>query len=271
MSRAWLLFALALPATFGGWSADARADDKLACLDAHHEAQLLRRSGRLAAAREKLLACAATACPAIVARDCTTWLAEIGAEEPTIVLAAHDEAGHDVSAVRVTLDGGLLTTQLDGRPIVADPGPHTLGAEFPGGRRIELKVVLRATEKDRLIALDLPPAPPPAPKPIAPAPAPKASRHGLPLATWVLGGVGVVALGSFGAFALSGRSRESHLDSTCRPNCSQDDLAGVHRSYLAADISLGVAIVAVGVATWFALTDASTDALTDHARPDSAP
>jgi hypothetical protein len=154
----------------------------------------------------------------------------------------------------VTLDGEPFATQLDGRPIEVDPGTHVLRGFFPGARTVELTVVVRATEKDRVIRLDLP-----RPAPVIPPPAPRApeappSQAWPPVATYVFGGVGALALGSFAYFGLSGKFQESHLSSTCRPNCSDDDINGVRRSYLAADISLGVAVVAIGVATWFALT-----------------
>jgi hypothetical protein len=227
----------------------AGADDKSDCVDAHAEAQLLRRSGRIGAARARLVACSVASCPALVARDCTQWLSELDAEQPTVVLAAHDETGRDVAAVRVTIDGQPLATQLDGRPLDVDPGRHVVRGEFSGGRSVEITVVVRATEKDRVIRLDLPAAPPPS----VPPPQAEAPRAGPPVVTYVLAGVGALALGSFAYFGLSGKFEESHLASTCRPNCAEDDIRGVRRSYLAADVSLGVALVAIGVATWFAL------------------
>jgi hypothetical protein len=233
----------------------AGADEKSDCLDAHGEAQLLRRNGRIGAARARLVACSVAGCPALVSRDCTAWLSELDAEQPTVILAAHDDLGRDVGILRVTLDGQPFATKLDGRPIDVDPGSHVVRGQFPDGRAVELTVVVRATEKDRVIRLDLPrraerppPPPPPPPPPQPPA------AEGPPVFTFVIGGIGVVGLASFAYFGLTGRFQESRLASRCAPNCSEDDLNGVRRSYLAADISLGVAIVAIGAATWFALT-----------------
>ncbi|MDB4933813.1 MAG: hypothetical protein JWP87_785 [Labilithrix sp.] len=234
----------------------ANADEKVECIDAHGQAQLLRRSGRMRAARERLLACSAASCPILVSRDCTSWLRELDAEQPTVILAAHDEAGRDVDAVSVTLDGALLTKQLDGRPLEVDPGSHVFRGEFANGRIVESRVVVRATEKDRFVRLDLAvraPEPAEAPPP-AVRPASSASSSGPPLGVILLGSLGAVALGSFAYFGLRGRADESDLAATCGHKCGADDVSGVRRSYLVADISLGVAIIALGAATYLALT-----------------
>jgi hypothetical protein len=223
------------------------ADEKTECLDAHADAQLLRRNGKIRAARERLLACSAASCPILVSRDCTGWLKELDAEQPTVILAAHDEAGRDVGAVSVTLDGELLTTKLDGRPIEVDPGEHVFRGEFSNRKVVQEPVIIRAKDKGRLVRIDLPASAPRVP-PTSDAPPAR-----VPLSAFVLGGVGAVALGSFAYFAASGRSTESDLASTCRRNCSAEEMDGLRRSYLAADISLGVAIVALGAATWIAL------------------
>jgi hypothetical protein len=243
-----LLLTLTLASTLVARSAEA--DEKTECVDAHGEAQVLRKSGQIRGARARLLACSAASCPLLVSRDCTRWLPELDAEQPTVILAAHDETGRDVGAVRVTLDGELLTTQLDGRPLEVDPGNHVFRGVFSDGRIAESRVIVRATEKDRVVQIDLAPSPPRAAPPATVVPAP---RGGPPLATFLFGGLGAIALGSFAYFGLGGKADESRLASACRPNCAADDLNDVHRSYLAADISLGVAIVAIGAATWIAL------------------
>jgi hypothetical protein len=66
------------------------------------------------------------------------------------------------------------------------------------------------------------------------------------VAAYVLGGVGVVALGSFAAFALSGKSAESAMDG-CKPACTQAQADKMRLRYLLADVSLGVGVAALGV------------------------
>jgi hypothetical protein len=66
----------------------------------------------------------------------------------------------------------------------------------------------------------------------------------------ISGGVAVVALGAFTYFALSGNAIQSDLEA-CKPNCQNpDDLDRMHARYLMADISLGVALVSVGVGAY---------------------
>jgi hypothetical protein len=101
----------------------------------------------------------------------------------------------------------------------------------------------------------LEPAPAPTPVPAAPPeePAPAESKK-TPVVVWVLGGVAVVGLAGFVGFGISGRSQQSDLDD-CKPNCSQGDVDDMKRTYLFADIALGVAAVAGGAAAYLYFTD----------------
>jgi hypothetical protein len=65
---------------------------------------------------------------------------------------------------------------------------------------------------------------------------------------WVLSGVAVVGLGSFGYFGLTGKHQENDLKSTCAPHCKDSEVDAMYRSYLVADVSLGVSLVAASVA-----------------------
>jgi len=62
-------------------------------------------------------------------------------------------------------------------------------------------------------------------------------------------GVGAVAFASFGYFGLSGLSKRSDLDK-CTPHCRQDDIDATRRSFLVADVSLGIGIVAAALGTY---------------------
>jgi hypothetical protein len=233
----------------------ALAQEKSVCLDAHGEAQRLRKQGKLRRAREKLAECARATCPALVQKDCTPWMAEVEAEQPSVVLAVRDPAGRDVTEVRVLLDGEPWTSTLDGRPLDVDPGEHLLHLELAGGEATDAHVVVRTGEKSRVLHLDFPRAGAPVAPVKAPGsePRPPASLS-ISAAPIIVGGVGVLALGAWAYFGLSGKARESELARTCAPSCAQHEIDNLHRTYLAADISLGAGIVALGVATWLALT-----------------
>jgi len=71
--------------------------------------------------------------------------------------------------------------------------------------------------------------------------------------TWVLGGVGVVAASSFVAFGLWGKSDENSVSASgCAPYCG-DRMGSVRAKFIVADVSLGVAAVALGAAVVIAL------------------
>lgn len=74
------------------------------------------------------------------------------------------------------------------------------------------------------------------------------------MATWVLGGVGVAGLGVFAGFGLAGRSGQSDLEDRCSPRCSPAEAKSTKTKYLIADIGLGVGVVSLAAATYFALT-----------------
>ena len=83
------------------------------CAEASEAAQSFRDDRKLQAAREKLLACARPECPKPIKRDCDELLSEVDAAMPTIVLAARDAEGRDLTDVKVLLDGTPLEHALE--------------------------------------------------------------------------------------------------------------------------------------------------------------
>ena len=75
---------------------------------------------------------------------------------------------------------------------------------------------------------------------------------------WVLSGVAVVGLGSFTYFGLSGKHQENDLKSHCAPGCQDSDVDAMYRSYLIADVSLGVSLAAASVAGYLLLSPSKT-------------
>jgi hypothetical protein len=234
--------------------ADTTQDE---CINGFEQSQRLRLGGKLVEARAQLLVCARPTCPKVTQPDCAKWLDEVDAKIPTLIISAHDPAGQDLAAVTVLLDGKQIADHLDGRPLSADPGPHVLRCEMDGGKRfLEDKIVLNEGEKYRRITMDFAKASwAPGSGPVAPvAPEKQESTHrSVPTATWVLGGVSVLGLVSFAGFGLAGKSAES-----CVPNCTHSQVDDFRRDYLVADLSLGVAVVAGGLATYFLLTNHPT-------------
>ena len=79
-----------------------------------------------------------------------------------------------------------------------------------------------------------------------PPAAPRSSGPGaLP---WVIGAAGLAGVGGYGLLVSWGRKDNEQL-AQCAPNCSQESVDHIRKLYLAADISLGVGIAALGAAT----------------------
>jgi hypothetical protein len=232
----------------------ARADDKQACIAASEDAQQLRIDGKLRAAQARLLECAKPACPAIVRQDCTQWMTEVVAATPSIVLGARDAQGHDVLAVRVSVDGTPVGDSLDGRPLPVDPGVHLFrfeSATVPG-LAADAQVLVRAGEKNREITVTLAapgatPAPHGAPSRTDAAAPP--TRSGVPALAWVFGGLAVASLGTALAFDVAQALEYDHLSNTCGGHCSPDQVTKVATERWIAGGALGVGVISLGVAT----------------------
>jgi hypothetical protein len=67
---------------------------------------------------------------------------------------------------------------------------------------------------------------------------------------WVftMAGLGVVGLGAFAYFGLNGHAEKQNLLTSCAPNCSDDQVSRVRFDYIAADASLAVGLISLGVA-----------------------
>jgi len=236
---------IALPLT-----ARAAATDD--CAKAYERAQESRLDGRLRAAQEALLSCAQTACPAFIRNDCTKWLDEVQAAQPSVVFAAHRN-GHDVADVTITCNNQQLTDHLDGRPMALDPGQQICRFEAAGAVPATLELLIIEGQKGRLVEVDLAAIPPPpAPRPPPPPPPPPSSSR--PTARIILAGVGVAGVAGFAALGASGLSAEHRLRDTCAPSCADSDVRSVRTRYTLADLSLGVGLVSAAVAGYLFLS-----------------
>lgn len=174
---------------------NASALDRATCAATSEEGQLLRGSGKLVEARRAFSKCLVESCPTVVRKDCAQWHEEIAGSIPRVVVRVVD-GDADVPDADVRLDD----TRVDGgsgRAIDVDPGTHVVRVTARDGRKAQLSIVVVEGERQRAIVVRLPPpdqgssgrAEPEA------SPAPGASRGEVPTISWVLGGVGIVALG----------------------------------------------------------------------------
>ena len=120
-----VFLAAALVLASVGVSVDARAEDptKEQCISANEDAQSLRAKNKLQAARAQLLVCVAKSCPTAIRDDCSERLNDIEIAVPTVVFT--EKGGDtDLSAVKVTMDGVVVATRLDGAALTVEPGEH---------------------------------------------------------------------------------------------------------------------------------------------------
>jgi hypothetical protein len=153
------------------------------CAHAYESAQEHRAEGRLKAAQQRLLACAQASCPAFIRSDCSRWLAEVQAAQPTVVFVVR-RGGRDLVDVAVTCDGERLAGGLGGRAVPLDPGKHTCRIEAPASPAASMDLLVVEGQKSRVVQIDLPPGPgiePPARRNIEllpPPPPPRAYAAG---------------------------------------------------------------------------------------------
>lgn len=246
----------------------ARADTE-ACVAAYDKNQRQRRAGELIDARRQLLLCSRGECPEVIRNECTRWLAEVEAAIPTVVLAAKDESGHDVTSVRVEVDGKLVQERLDGRALPVDPGTRVIRWLGSGGQVIEREVLIREAEKRRLIEVQfVDQRRHPFTQPVIVEPAPVEARapvqdeevsRPIPTEAWVLGGIGAVGLAGFGYFGWRSWWEADDLQDSCAPNCDESDVDAARTKALIADISLGVAVIGAAGAAYFVVVDTGPD------------
>jgi hypothetical protein len=225
-------------------------DERSACATAAESAQALRSEHRLQEARQELLVCAQARCPKLVQTDCVQWLSEIERVMPSVVIKASGPLNQELIAVEVWIDGVKVADRLDGLARPVNPGIRQFRFEAQGMLPVAQQVVVREGEDRRLLAVQFT-ARPPEPGPVAPPPG-----HATPVVPFVLAGVGLAALGSFAYFGLTGVDERSDLASGCGANrtCRDDQVNPVRRKLLVADVSLGVSLVSLGIATYLFAT-----------------
>jgi hypothetical protein len=164
---------------------------------------------------------------------------------PTVVVQAIDAGGHDLTDVKVTVDGQPFLDRLDGKAVPIDPGEHLFGFERPGAKRIDRAIVISQGEKNRRLEIrwaEDPVVDKPGPEPVGGAP---------PLISpgaWVLGGIGLAGITLFAVFGGVSLAEKSDAADTCAPNCSDAVVDGIRAKLIVADVSLAVGVASLGAA-----------------------
>lgn len=228
-------------------SAPARAESPPAreCIDAHANGQVLRGQGHLLQAKSEFLSCAAETCPQMIREDCTKFGADVEASLPSVVVVAQSSTGEDIPSATVTIDDSAPAVPVDGRAVFVDPGTHVFKLSTPAGDSASVTTVIREAEKYRRVVVRVAAQ-------AAAAPSAPPQKHRISPLVFVFGGTALLGAGAFTYFGLDGRHRENELD-RCAPDCERSDVNAMRRSYLAADISLGVAVASLGLGAYFLL------------------
>lgn len=234
------------------------------CFSAPVKGQKLQRAGKLIEARSRFTMCARNTCPRVVSQSCKHWLEQVRAAIPTVQFSARDQDGLDVSGVRISIDGNAAISLGPGA-VEVDPGQHEFVFHHDGNADVTRRVMINKGSKKVGISVIFPVAPAPTPPPPTPKPTPqrdtgKQSVPGtpsrpVPTLSWVLGGVGVAGLASFATFGTLGLVQRGSSDcSQSAPHGTFDSCQnGAFTKFRIADISLGVAVVGLGAATWLYL------------------
>jgi hypothetical protein len=255
------------------------------CALAYKSAVKAQQASRLQEAQKWFAACSKPTCGTLIQRECLLSYDQTVADIPTIIPVVTNVTGEPVLDVKVTMDGVLLTSKIDGRALPVDPGLHEFTFTTAAGSATQ-KVVILQGQRNRPIAMSqaLPSQPQKTGKPhvaMAPVAAPNAPvldvtaaepppfqqqpyrdsfapdesssvttrPSNRPLGTYIATGIGLLGVGSYALLTYWGR-KDNDMLAQCKPDCMQSSVDHVRKVYLAANISLGVGVAALGTATW---------------------
>lgn len=222
------------------------------CLSAYEQGQRLRKKQQLKKSRSELLICARAPCPVAFRDECSTWFDEVDKLVPSVIIRVHGAPAR--APIRVVIDGAEAGEASDGTPIELDPGEHDIWLDAKGQPTVKQHISIAEGEKLRVVSFvwaelsGRPTEYSSKPSPLKPT-----------LTPWIFAGLGLVSLGSFAYFGITGLSQRSSLDE-CDSFCRQQDIDSTRRRFLIADVSLGLSALSFGVATilWLRPSPATT-------------
>jgi hypothetical protein len=244
------------------------APDTSACIAAFDQGQRAKTDRKLRRAQTELLVCTQESCPAVLRADCAGVLRNVQAALPTIVLAADDGEGRDITDVKVLIGNAVVSESLDGRALEFDPGTYDFRFERAESKSpartgssspppvMTVHQVLREGEKNRVVRASFRPKAVTVVQVASPAP-----RR--PLVGYLVpAGLGFLAVAGLGAGVFSKLSFDAEVEdmrSRCAPVCTQAERSDLSSTLVTANVSFGIAIGALALAgaAWFALAPRS--------------
>jgi hypothetical protein len=286
--RLGLLVCVGIAALFVGerpaYSAKHAAEAR-ACVTAYKSGEKMAGLSHLRSAKELMLSCSKPVCGATLRRVCTLRAVQLEEDIPTVVplVSGSPDAG---AGVRVTMDGELLTSKVDGTAVSVDPGPHEFVFMRDATALATEKVVVMQGQRNRRIvvagkggqAASKDPFESTTELPVAQADQTVAAPAALPGRTsaaveaainlvdepagpalkkrssvpYYIGLVGLGGLGGYALLSYWARKDNALLDK-CAPACAQSSVDHVHARYLQADIALVGGATALVVSTMWLL------------------
>jgi hypothetical protein len=255
------------PADASQPAADAPKTPAESCGAAYERTQTEKLAGHYVAAAAAALECSQLQCNSAIVQECVRFYSALEQETPTLVFSARKAEGGELTDVRVEMDGKVVAEQITGRPFATDPGPHNFVFIHKKRGLLRLSETARVGDKARVLEVTF--ADPNAKPGTGKDGAPPEKKPAVPVATWVLGGIGVVGLGAFTYFRLSGVSDYNRMNGDppegCTPNCNPDDVDKVRNKFTYSYISLGVGAAALVGAGAFFLANRSSSGNTVQA------
>jgi hypothetical protein len=236
--------------------------DKETCVASFDRGQKAQSDRALRRALHDLIVCAQESCPAVLRADCAGVLAEVRSALPSIVFAADDGSGHELTDVQVYAGTELLASKLDGRAVAVDPGTIELRFVAPGLTPLQTTRMIREGEKSRVIRVSLGAGARGGGSGVeSGVPTPQAGTGRSPSKRstlgWVLPGsiaaAGVVGLGVALYTRLDFDRRVDDLRGSCAPDCTPAQRNDLSSTLVTSNVALGagLGLLAVSVVTWF--------------------
>jgi hypothetical protein len=149
----------------GAQSADAKAKRKAAkrktakgpsaCVVAYKQGMKLQEDEKLIEARKAMVMCAQPKCGVALRKECKIRYAQLKEEIPSVIATVTDEKGAPMTDVEVTMDGAMLTAELDGRAVEVNPGVHEFSFSSAKGVIGKQKIDIAKGTRNRPISVSL--------------------------------------------------------------------------------------------------------------------
>jgi hypothetical protein len=230
------------------WAEDGASApvSKAECEKAFEQSQRLRNTFHYVEASAEALVCAASECGTVLSDECGKLYSETLEATPSVVVGARTADGSELSDVSITLDGSERSIPVDGAPLLLNPGNHEFSFSAAGLEPTKLTVVILAGERLRPIIgvfkRDEAPVQSTTSKALRPetGPALNNDRGGPPLASYILGGIGLAGFGGFVGFRLAGAHDYDALTHDCKPTCSESSVAAARQKYVLSYVGLAI-------------------------------